>query len=67
MKIYLAGGVTVALVKGRERELSQKFSTWKRLFSFYFQDMIVTSEILKIKQEDDHLYSLPGEKGFTAL
>ena len=51
MKIYLAGGFTVTDVKGRERELSQKFDTWKRLFSYYWIDSIHKSEILIIKNE----------------
>ena len=51
MKIYLAGGMTVMNVKGRERELSKKFDTWKRLFSFFFIHKIINSEILDIKNE----------------
>jgi len=51
MKIYLAGGMTVMNVKGKERELSQKFDSWKRLFSYYFKDLIYKSEILDIKHE----------------
>ena len=43
MKIYLAGGVTVMLVKGRERELANKFPVWRRLFSFYFLDYLYQS------------------------
>lgn len=58
MKIYLAGGMTVMLVKGRERELSKKFDSWKRLFSFYFKDCIFKSEILNIvKNENIHSQS----------
>lgn len=55
MKIYLAGGMTVTMVKGRERELSKKFISWKRLFSFYFMDTIICSQILLIKKEDDNI------------
>jgi hypothetical protein len=55
MKIYLAGGMTVMNVKGRERELSKKFDAWNRLFSFHFKDLIYKSEILCIiKDEDIH-------------
>jgi len=51
MKIYLAGGVTVMLVKGRERELANKFPVWRRLFSFYFLDYLYQSQILQIIKE----------------
>ena len=51
MKIYLAGGFTVINVKGRERELSQKFDTWRRLFSYHYKELIYKSEILNIKNE----------------
>jgi hypothetical protein len=54
MKIYLAGGMTVTNVKGRERELSKKFDTWKRLFSFYFKNCINSSEIINIVHENIH-------------
>jgi len=54
MKIYLAGGMSVMNVKGRERELSYKFNSWKRLFSYYFKELIYKSEILKIIYENKH-------------
>ncbi len=60
MKIYLAGGMTVMNVKGKERELSQKFPTWKRLFSYHFKDLIFKSEILDICNEN--LHSSPRTK-----
>ena len=53
MKIYLAGGMTVTNVKGRERELSAKFDSWNRLFSFYFMDCIIKSEIIKIIKNEN--------------
>ena len=53
MKIYLAGGMPVMRIKGRERELSQKFRTWKRVFSFYFIFELHKSDILKIKQDEN--------------
>lgn len=52
MKVYLAGGMTVMNVKGRERELSKHFPTWKRLFSFHFRELIYKSEILKIIKDE---------------
>lgn len=52
MKIYLAGGVTISNVKGRERACSKMFDTWKRLFSFYWINLIEKSEILHISEED---------------
>lgn len=52
MRIYLAGGMTVMNVKGRERVLSNKFDNWNRLFSFYFLDLIKKSEILEITYEN---------------
>ena len=52
MKIYLAGGMTIMNIVGRERELSIKFDTWKRLFSFYFMNCIIKSEILNITKEN---------------
>jgi hypothetical protein len=52
MKIYLAGGMTVINVKGRERELVRKFPVWHRLFSFFFLELIHKSEILDIVNEN---------------
>ena len=54
MKIYLAGGVTVANVKGRERKLAKRMPIWRRLFSFWFMNLIENSEIFDIKNEDIH-------------
>jgi hypothetical protein len=51
MKIYIAGGMTVMNVKGRERELSQKFDTWRRLFSYHYKVLIIKSEILNIVRD----------------
>lgn len=52
MKIFLAGGMTVINVRGRERELARKFPVWHRLFSFFFKDLIFKSEILDIINEN---------------
>jgi hypothetical protein len=52
MKIYLAGGMTVMNVIGREREMSVKFDTWRRLFSYHYLILIYKSEILKIRHEN---------------
>lgn len=49
MKIFLAGGFSVSNVKGREELLSKKFPHWKRLFSYYFLDVLHNSQILLIK------------------
>jgi len=54
MKIYLAAGFTVTNVPGKERELSYKFKTWRRLFSFFWMDAIVKSEILNIVKEHEN-------------
>ena len=53
MKIYLAGGMPVMRIKGRERELSKKFPPWKRMFSFYYLEELYKSEILNIKQDEN--------------
>jgi len=52
MKIYLAAGFTIMNVIGREREMSTKFDTWRRLFSYHYLILIHKSEILKIRHED---------------
>jgi hypothetical protein len=52
MKIYIAGGFSVMNLKGRERELSQLFNPWRRLFSYYFLILIHKSDILNIIRED---------------
>ena len=52
MKIYLAGGMTVMNVIGRERELYNRFPTWKRLFSYHYLKLIYKSEILDISREN---------------
>lgn len=51
MKIYLAGGVTVALIKNRKRKLCSKYKNWKRLFSYFYMNMIEGSEIITLKKE----------------
>lgn len=61
MKIYLAGGMTVINVEGRERELAHKFLVWHRLFSFFFKDLIFKSEILDIAHENLFRYDRPRE------
>lgn len=53
MKIYLAGGMTVMNIKGRERQLAEKFPVWNRLFSYHYKILIYKSEILQIKKEDN--------------
>jgi hypothetical protein len=53
MKIYLAGGMTVMNMKGRERILSQKFDSWKRVFSYFYKELIFKSEILIIAENDN--------------
>jgi len=53
MRIYLAEGFTVMCQKGRERELMNKFNTWKRLVSFYFKKEIYTSEIMTLRGEQN--------------
>jgi hypothetical protein len=35
MKIYLASGYSVMNCKGRERELADRFKTWRRLISYH--------------------------------
>jgi hypothetical protein len=57
MKIYLAGGFSVINVKNRERELSEKFQSWNRLFSFYFVELIHKSEILKLIKDNEAILS----------
>lgn len=52
MKIYLAGGVTVAKVIGREAEVYKKMPIWRRVFSFYFMNLIQRSNILEISRID---------------
>lgn len=52
MRIYLAGGMTVCNVKGRERELSEQLPRWNRLFSYHFLELIYKSEILDIANEN---------------
>ena len=57
MRVYLAGGYTVMNVKGRERELSQKWKVWNRLFSFYFMNCIIKSDIIQILKDNDSILS----------
>ena len=51
MKIYLAGGMTIMNVIGREREVSNKFNKWRRLFSYHYLLLIHKSEILLLSHE----------------
>ena len=53
MIIYLAGGFTVANVKGREAELAKKTDHWYRLFSFHFKELIFKSTILNLVRNDN--------------
>ena len=57
MKIYLAGGMTVMNVKGGERVLANIMPSWKRLFSYYFEELIYKSEILLIKKDNENKQS----------
>jgi len=52
MKLYIAGGFSVMNLKGRERELSQKFNPWRRLFSYHYLILIHKSDILNIIREN---------------
>lgn len=51
MKIYFAGGMPIMCRRERERELSKKF-LWRRLFSFFFKELLYKSEILDIVNEN---------------
>lgn len=51
MKVFIAGGVTIANVKGREREVCEMMPVWRRLFSFHYMNLINKSEILQIKKD----------------
>jgi hypothetical protein len=53
MKIYLAGGMGLIVIRGRERKVCKMFSTWKRVFSFYYLEHIYQSEILKIVEDEN--------------
>ena len=54
MKIYLAGGMTIMNVKGRERAVCNMMPTWNRLFSYHFLLCIYKSEILIIKKDHEN-------------
>lgn len=56
MKIYLAGGVGLMNVIGREREVMLKLSNkeWRRLFSFHYPEYISRSNILNLAKEFNH-------------
>jgi hypothetical protein len=51
MKVYIAGGMTLMNVIGREREVCNMFPIWRRLFSYHYKKFIYKSEILKISYE----------------
>ena len=53
MKIYIAGGYGLTCIPGRERQVCNKMSTWKRLFSFYWIEWLYKSEILKIIKDEN--------------
>jgi len=40
------------ITKGREREMSVKYNTWKRLFSYYYKDLLKKSQIIQIIKEN---------------
>jgi len=44
----------------RERELSRQMPVWRRLFSFYFLELIYESDILNIVRENEDLSGLYG-------
>ena len=46
MKIYLASGYSVMNNAERERNLSEKFNTWKRLISFF--DLFRGNKIMNV-------------------
>lgn len=51
MKIYLAGGYSVMNVKGREKLLRNRYSSWNRLVSFF--DYIYTNnKIMRVINKD---------------
>lgn len=52
MKIYLAGGFPIMLVRGRERRLSSRISPYRRLYSYWFKEAFEKSEILQINYEN---------------
>lgn len=52
MRIYLAGGMSVSNLKGRERELANQMPRWNRVFSYHFKHTIFKSEILNIAHEN---------------
>jgi hypothetical protein len=51
MKIYLAGNFAMALDKGREEKMLKKFGVWRRLFSFFFEDVIRDSKIIELSSD----------------
>jgi hypothetical protein len=55
MIIYLAAGFSIINVKGRERELMQRYDRWHRLISFHFEKErdIVMDEIRKERRENE--------------
>lgn len=66
MIIYLAGGMGLMNVIGREREVSNMFSVWNRLFSYHYKQLIEKSEILSIAKEKNNeniLSNLDARKG----
>lgn len=52
MKIYLAGGMGIMNVKGRERQVSKMFNPWRRLYSYHYLELIIKSDILNIVKEN---------------
>jgi len=54
MIIYLAGGMGLMNVIGREREVSNMFPVWNRLFSYHYKQLIEKSEILSIAKEKNN-------------
>lgn len=53
MKIYLAGGYGLTCIKGRERQVRNMMPIWRRLFSYHWIEWIYSSEILKIKEDEN--------------
>ena len=57
MKIYLAGGMGLMNVDGRERAVSSQHEIWRRLYSYHFKELITKSEIFTIKLETNETKS----------
>ena len=54
MIFYIAGGASVAALKGREREMVKIMPKWNRLVSYHYLHWIKISQILKIIEEQQN-------------